>query len=259
MLHGRPDFETLPQRLALIADEIRRLDADIICLQEVPWTPEVGNGAEWLARQTGMNYAYLRANGNRRLIRFEEGEAILSRFPLRETHFTELKPRADFFEHRVALGARVGTPWGDMNIFVTHLTNGEPEDNHGQANSLRAFVDASGEGPAIIAGDFNARENTPQIAMLSDGWLDAYRMANPGDSGLTCCISDLFTPGASVEEGALEAMEKRIDYLFLRLDQGQAFSLLEVQRVFDRPFAKEGGWLWASDHVGLLMTLAPGG
>jgi endonuclease/exonuclease/phosphatase family metal-dependent hydrolase len=79
MLHGHPRFVDLTSRLDLIATEITRLGADIIMLQEVPWTLQHGNAAAWLAEQTGMNYLYLRANGGRWTIFFEEGEAILSR------------------------------------------------------------------------------------------------------------------------------------------------------------------------------------
>jgi hypothetical protein len=65
VFHDYPHFEYLPECLDLIAEEIRRLSVDIVCLQEVPWTWEFGNAAELIARQVGMNYVYLRANGNR--------------------------------------------------------------------------------------------------------------------------------------------------------------------------------------------------
>jgi len=110
MLHGHPDFTDLPLRLDLIATEIRRLDADVVLLQETPWTRTTGNGAKYLAHQLGYNYLYYRANGNHRLILFEEGEAILSRFPLKSPQFAVLRPRLSFFESRVALSASAATP-----------------------------------------------------------------------------------------------------------------------------------------------------
>ena len=103
VFHDYPHFEYLPERLDLIAEEIRRLRVDIVCLQEVPWTWEFGNAAELIARQVGMNHVYLRANGNRWAILFEEGSAILSRYPLENHSFVELKPPDGFFEHRIAL------------------------------------------------------------------------------------------------------------------------------------------------------------
>ncbi|MBI3162137.1 MAG: hypothetical protein HYZ23_06490, partial [Chloroflexi bacterium] len=83
VLHDFPRYDSLSQRLDLIAAEILRLDADIVLLQEVPWTDETGYSAKYLAERVGMNYAYLRANGNHNAIRFEEGEAILSSYPLK--------------------------------------------------------------------------------------------------------------------------------------------------------------------------------
>ena len=82
MLHSYPDFEDLPIRLDIFTHEIQELDPDIICLQEVPWTKQTGNVAEQLANRTGLNYIYLRGNGNRSTIFFEEGLAILSKYPL---------------------------------------------------------------------------------------------------------------------------------------------------------------------------------
>jgi endonuclease/exonuclease/phosphatase family metal-dependent hydrolase len=247
VLHGFPRFEHLSERLDLVAAEIRRQDADIVCLQEVPWTLHLGSGVEYLASRTGMNYLYLRANGNRWTIFFEEGEAILSRYPLHDLAFTELEPRASFFEHRVVLHATAATPWGDLRVFATHLTTGDLALNQGQAGSLQAFVVSTGGGPAIVAGDFNAREDSPQIQALANAWLDTYRVANPGDPGLTCCIDDLAAQN--------EPLEERIDYLFLVPGSGEEEQVVSSQRVLDQPVLGADGWLWASDHVGLLSTI----
>lgn len=123
MLHGFPNFRDLPLRLDLIAAEIHRLDADVVLLEEVPWTRATGNGAQFLAQQLGYNYLYYRAEGNRHLIFFETGQAILSRFPLKDVVFSVLPPKAGFFESRVALGATATTPLGEVAFFVTHLTD----------------------------------------------------------------------------------------------------------------------------------------
>jgi endonuclease/exonuclease/phosphatase family metal-dependent hydrolase len=248
MLHGYPGFKDLSRRTSLIEEEIRRLDADIVLLQEVPWTPETGNVAQSMADRLGLNYATLRANGNRRLIRFEEGEAILSRFPLREVEFAELKPRAGFFEHRVVLGAVIQTPAGDLTIFVTHLTNGLAEDNQGQSASLRAFVRSVTAGPAIVAGDFNAQESSPSIQLLLDDWHDLARTID-GEVNPTCCIDDLNDP-------SLDGLQKRIDYIFAVPGEKGSISAVETRRVFLQPFPQGESWLWASDHTGLLAVIS---
>jgi endonuclease/exonuclease/phosphatase family metal-dependent hydrolase len=247
MLHGYPRFAHLSARLDGIAGEIRRLDPDIVCLQEVPWTRRLGNGAQYLAERTGLNYLYLRANGNRRLIFFEEGEAVLSRYPLHSPTFMELQPQAGFFEHRVVLHAMASTPSGDVGVFVTHLTHGDDDVNRQQATSLLRFVGA-GRGPAIVAGDFNATEDSPQIQSITAQWIDTFRAATPEADGSTCCIDDLTM-------GRDERPAVRIDYVFLVPRPDGGVTVLSAQRVFDQPFAVPGGWLWASDHVGLLVTI----
>lgn len=251
VLHGRPEFENLSGRLDLVAQEIVRVGANVVLLQEVPWTRALGNGAEYLARQVGYNYAYLRANGNRRAIFFEEGEAILSRFPLRNPTFIELRPRAGFFEHRVVLAATADSPQGNLRLFVTHLTNGEETINQAQATALASFVAETAAGPAVVAGDFNAPEDSPQLMALSQQWVDSYRVFFPDDAGLTCCVDDLHA-------GPEEELEERIDYIFLVTGEQQKLRLQEVQSVADRPFLWNGDWQWVSDHIGLLISVEIG-
>jgi endonuclease/exonuclease/phosphatase family metal-dependent hydrolase len=247
VLHGFPRFEDLRERLDLVAAEIVRQDADIVLLQEVPWTPGLGNAAEYLAGRTGLNYLYLRANGNRRAILFEEGEAILSRYPLRDPALVELEPQAGFFEHRVVLGATAVTPWGDVRVFVTHLSHGKPEINRRQAAALQALVESAGRGPAMVAGDLNATEDSPQIQALARDWIDVYRSANPGDAGATCCVDDLAAEGAG--------LKKRIDYLFLVPGEGEPMRVESSRVVLDEPVWMGDRWLWASDHAGVVAVV----
>ena len=254
LLHDFPSFDYLDQRLDLVVDAIRRHDPDLVCLQEVPW--HWGSAARELANRIGLNYLYLRANGNRWTLLFEEGEAILSRYPLHDATFVELHPQAGTFEHRVVLGATAITPWGNVRVYVTHLTHGDPSANEAQASALAAFVDGSAGMPALVAGDFNAREDSPQIRALLAGedpgntsWIDTYRAVHPTEAGYTCCADDLLDPG--------EALEKRIDYLFF-VPGTTPSHIVASQRVLDRAVNTGDGWLWASDHAGLLTTLSLG-
>lgn len=256
MLHGFPGLGDLGTRMDLIAAEIRRINPDIVLLQEVPWTLFHGRGAQRLGRATGLNWAFARANGNRWAIAFEEGEAILSRYPLRDAGLVELMPSAGAFEHRVALHAVVETPAGPFDAYSTHLTNGDPAVGQKQAESLVAFVERTRHGPAVIGGDFNALEDSPQIRDLAGRWVDAFRAVNPEDPGLTCCADN---PTAGPEE----QFERRIDYVFVVSagDAGDAGAdagprVLAAELAFDRPFGVAGAWQWASDHVGLLVEVA---
>jgi len=246
MLHGFPKFEHLSQRLEIIAHEIKRLDADIVLLQEVPWTLKTGNGAGYLAEKIGMNYAYQRANGNRWAILFEEGEAILSRYPLSTPESLELKPREGFFRHRVALYAAALTPFGRIELYTAHLTNGGAAMNVPQSESLARFVGLKPNSFAIIAGDFNAKPESTQIQALPLQWIDPFDNRNPKTESYTCCVDNLLQKTADPDE--------RIDYFFL-LPGDSPMSVVATERVFDQSFKVPGGWLWASDHLGLMVDL----
>jgi endonuclease/exonuclease/phosphatase family metal-dependent hydrolase len=248
MLHGFPDFKDLPARVELIAQEVRRLDADVLLLEEVPWTIRTGSVAKSLAAELGYNYLYYRASGNKALIFFEEGEAILSRFRLQDSRPTVMMPPVDLFERRVALSAIASTPWGDLTLVVTHLTDKAPQKNLGQARSLLSFVESLPGDLKVVAGDFNATEASSQIRLLSAAWTDTFRLLHPDEAGLTCCVDNLTA-------GPAEPLEKRIDYVFLAGRGAKSARLVSAQRVFDRPFPQAGGWQWASDHIGLLLEL----
>lgn len=252
VLHGFPRFQYLDERLDLIAAEIRRLDADVVCLQEVPW--RWGSGARKLAEQAGLYFLYVRANGNRWTLLFEEGEAILSRYPLRDAAVVELRPQAGFFQHRVALLATAATPWGDLRLVSTHLTHDNPAANRAQAQMLADLLGPAGSapGPTLVVGDFNALETSAQIRRLvssSDGlgWLDAYRQAHPADPGFTCCVDDL-----TGEPG--QPLGRRIDYLFA-IPGDRPLRVVDSRLLLEHPARLANGWLWASDHLGLLTEL----
>jgi len=249
MLHGRPDFEDLDVRLELIAEGIIGSGADVVLLQEVPWTRRHGEVAAKLADNSGMNYVYYRANGNRWTILFEEGEAVLSRYPIGDIRWVELKPSAGLFENRVALLATIATPQGIIDFYVTHLTNGAQEVNRGQAEALRRFVEERGEHPAVIAGDFNALDTESHMVALSDTWLDAYRQVHQDEPGFTCCIDDLHAR-------ASRGLAKRIDYLFLANGESASMGVRGARLFFTEPSIRGGRWQWPSDHLGVLVELA---
>ncbi|KAA3662237.1 MAG: hypothetical protein DWQ04_14030 [Chloroflexi bacterium] len=247
MLHGYPDYLYLEQRVDLIASEIRKLNPDFVFLQEVPFIKNHDNFVTCLAEKTGMNYVYFRANGNLKLIGFEEGQLILSRFPLQDIHFTELMPQAAFFEHRVVLHAKTETPQGGIDLYVTHLTNGATEINKAQTNALLEYVEKTATNTAVIAGDFNAAETTSQIKTLNAQWIDSYRTIHPHDSGFTCCVNQLLN-------GDPNSFDSRLDYLFISPRTNEVI-VHDAALVWKRPYPTPDGNLWASDHIGLLVTL----
>ncbi len=244
VLHDFPRFAQLDGRIGLVAEEIRRLDADVVLLEEVPWTPETGGAAAELARRTGLNHLFLRANGNRRAILFEEGEAILSRFPMRDPVSVRLPRGTSFFEHRIALAATVDTPWGPVGAVVTHLSGGSASASAAQVAALRRFV-GDPRHPVLVGGDFNATDASAPIRVLAREWTDVLASASPPDTGPTCCVQDTTAPPGT-------ALRDRIDYLWLT---GSAGRVVTARRILTEPVRVAGGWLRVSDHAGLFATV----
>jgi endonuclease/exonuclease/phosphatase family metal-dependent hydrolase len=259
MLHGIPRFEYLEQRKELILAELKRLSPDVILLQEVP---VLRNRREqigpWLAERLGYNLGYGRANGRAFWIGFEEGEAVLSRFPIREVQRHLLRPKPGLFESRIVLRAVIDTPQGTLEIYNTHLSHGVDRDplRLKQAEELLRFLGTTyryRQLPAVIGGDINSFPESPPTRLLMErGMQDVALMADPPADGPTSWFRDITDPA--------DSPKVRIDYLFL-YPQGAArrFTVVRCTRFLDTPMEAPSvtptGWLWASDHVGLLCEL----
>jgi len=109
------------------------------------------------------------------------------------------------------------------------------------------LVTATGSGPAIVAGDLNATPDAPQIEALARVWVDAYRAANPGDAGFTCCVDDLTS--------ASQALEKRIDYVWVVPGVERGVQVVSSRVVLGGAVRVGDGWLWASDHAGVMAEI----
>ncbi|MGA9533168.1 MAG: hypothetical protein WBR18_10675 [Anaerolineales bacterium] len=60
----------------------------------------------------------------------------------------------------------------------------------------------SGGATALIGGDFNAHESTPQMEIACNRWTDIFRQVHPDADGTTHSLGGL--------------RRQRLDYLFLR-------------------------------------------
>jgi endonuclease/exonuclease/phosphatase family metal-dependent hydrolase len=53
----------------------------------------------------------------------------------------------------------------------------------------------------------------------------------------------------------LLALSRRIDYIIIVPAVGEQVDISQSQIVFDQPLQTETGWLWASDHAGVLVEI----
>jgi endonuclease/exonuclease/phosphatase family metal-dependent hydrolase len=168
VLHGYPEFDKQEYRFRATVGEIKRLDADILVLQETWNTVEHGSMAQCLSAELGFDCCYARANGSLPLIGFEEGSAILSRFPIKSAKRIVLKPKSPWWENRIALMAKIETGGGELTVVGVHLSYTSPDE---QAECL--LQNTSEHAPDIIAGDFNALpESGAMSAFRKRGFLE---------------------------------------------------------------------------------------
>jgi endonuclease/exonuclease/phosphatase family metal-dependent hydrolase len=266
LLHGGAtsgltgDDQDLEQRLAMTAEELQRLSPDIVALQESSVSRRRGNVAARLATQLG--YAYAHAPATRRvfgiglldrlavwIMNFEEGPAILSRFPIVSRTTYDLPRCAKFFDPRVALRADVQTPAGTLAIISTH-TSRDACQTRRVAELARQ---ARGALPALVMGDFNHGETSAPIQALvrDDGFVDVFRTANPEDTGATVWQRvDAPAPTAS----------RRVDFMFLVPGTEYTAEVRHSRVVINTPrHLADGRTLWPSDHYGVLgeMVIVP--
>ncbi len=191
---------------------IARLDAfarlvefergDILLLQEVGRNKEF-RVDYFLGEKLGMAAVYARANGQAERWNREEGLAILSHYPLTQMVTVDL---GGGLWRRPALGVVAMTPLGAIAVYSVHLSL-RPWRNRGQVEPLADWVAATaGELPAVIGGDFNTPETSPQIATLRERWIDAFRTIHPSTGGTT---HELKLMGKTVRR-------ERLDYLFVQ-------------------------------------------
>ena len=211
-------------RRPAIAATLARLDADVICLQEV-WEDAESSFAEELAGGLGFHHVY----GSRLVLDdVEFGNAVLSRWPITGSAVLPLPSTQSTEELRTCVRADIDGPRGALQVFSTHL-NWRFDQSHVRQEQVRAicrFIDAAkpvdGRSfPPILGGDFNADPDSDEIRMLSGRaatpvpklvFHDAWEAAGePSDSSATGATWTNRNPYAKLD---LEP-DRRIDYLFV--------------------------------------------
>ena len=204
--HDWPRRRRLMERLECFSELVIEENIDILLLQELVRTKDFRSD-EWLADQLDMAFVYSRANGHASQIGFEEGLAVFSRFPINNPRLAELSDHKIPFSRRIALGVEINLNGRGLLAFNVHLGINNRQ-NEGQIRRLIEWVDEqSRNAPAVIGGDFNARENTSQIREAQNSWRDSYRECNPHQDGYT---HEIHSPWGGI------LSRSRVDYLFLK-------------------------------------------
>ncbi len=239
------------ERLQAIRSQLRELDPDVLGLQEVL----AGSGVDQ-ARDVAEALGYHVAFGSTRQDPIRLGNAVLSRYPILETHVLEL-PHGGTTERRSLLCAELDAPFGRVPFFVTHL-NWKLHEGHVRYEQVR-FV--AGEVmarapiagfPPILVGDLNAEPDSDEIRYLRGFtgekrvyFADAFGVAGEG-AGVT------FSPRTNPFAGETHEPERRIDYVLVRGPDSRARGRVTRARVcFDRAEP-----VFPSDHYGVVAEIS---
>lgn len=273
----------LQQRLSLAISQLRALNPDVVCLQEV--RPMAGAGsptsADEIATELQMHATYhvhtaWDANTITGAEAGEEGLAILTRAEPAATSFLQL-PMSRAHEGRGLLSAHVATPHGPIWVHTTHLHYRLDDGLAREAQVLavdeavRGFGRNNTSAPQILCGDFNATPDSDEIRFLrglttlprtadgrrthfQDAWLRLHREPQPGDGpaqGITWSSENEHTrPLRSLD------IDRRIDYMFVtsRKRDGRA-TVHRCDVVLTDRIGEGSNAICASDHYGVLADI----
>ena len=174
---GAPAASDRLERADRLASAINRLRPDVVVLQEAWCTVTEGCLVDRLAEDLELQAVYARANGSLRWLGFEEGAAILSRYPIAVPETWPLLPDRDRFERRIALAARIDHPTLSFEVVGVHVADGDPELAAAQSRHLLGQLRDRAERPALIAGDFNLDSDHSALGRFGEA---GYREVLPG-------------------------------------------------------------------------------
>jgi endonuclease/exonuclease/phosphatase family metal-dependent hydrolase len=247
------DGDLLERRLAMVTEQLRQIDPDVIGVQEASAGRERGDVAARLAGALG--YGHVRAPAGWRwmpglvhgALGFDEGPAVLSRFPIVSSEATALDP-CDLGYRRMVVCARIAGPDGPFDACSAHTSSSECEHR----SLVAALRRRDATVPLVLLGDLNAPPDRPGVRSLARklGLVDVFAAANPGAPG--------FTVWQSPRESRPTAT-KRVDYVFARPGADGTLRVAASWIVLRAPGrGPDLRMLWPSDHYGVLAELVLG-
>jgi len=235
LYHDREDW---PRRRVQILETLQRLRPDVIALQEVIQREGQQNQAQWLADALGYEWRFVSTDPLGSPMRY--GNALLSRHRVLASAELRLRPLDD---SRTAMRVRLEIDGRTLDAYVTHLHwTHTPEGAQMRATQLADLLpwiaSESAGVPVLLAGDFNASDEAPELAPLAERFEDGYRAVHPGrDTAADTTLDPASAP------------PMRVDHVFV---QRGAFRVTGSQRLFQQ---RDRDHVRASDHYGVLTEL----
>jgi endonuclease/exonuclease/phosphatase family metal-dependent hydrolase len=268
ILHGlidedpaAPNNDRFAERIQLFADAIGKEKPDILFMQEIVGSPEDPNYPDPRKKvldALGSDYQAVFGNFLAGPIDAPGlGQLTVTKLPItaKENHRVS-KIRS--VQH-IALKTKHGT----VDVYNAHLEGSGAVLETGadasvaEMDEVIKFIDQTrdGSGPVILAGDLNAKPDSPSIQRLvGAGFTDA--LATAGDA--TCAKQG--DPGCSdsripLGDNPKNLTDERIDYMFVKPGD-RAIRVKNAQRFLPEAIDIGGGHtLYVSDHIGLIVEL----
>lgn len=238
-------------RFPLIADEIVRLNPDIIGMQEMQIGINQSAMLEKLINEKSGGqlkyYVYEHLKTGSEMIE-GEGIAIFSKFPFEKKTFANL----DY--GRLVLATRIDLGEGlKIDFFDTHLHHKGGDDvRFGQAKKIVDLVQKlDAANVTFLTGDMNSEETSNTIKyFLDNSFVDTYKKFH-GDKtypdGNTSSV-------ILTKQNIPQKQNERIDYVFLKTPPGRQ----DMARILDSVVCfknKNAEGLYPSDHLGVMTTV----
>ncbi|MGM0458671.1 MAG: endonuclease/exonuclease/phosphatase family protein [Bacteroidota bacterium] len=231
------DSENWPARFALILEEIREYNPDIIGLQEVIQRHNLDNQAQQLADSLGYYYYFDSVDGEEQDKRY--GNAITSRYPIQETNFRALVPHNAY---RKAVHAKIKVDSNFVDIYNIHLNNpiDPTETRIDQIKDMHDFIGETSTSDLIfVTGDFNAFPGWEEMSLMREQFIDVYPLFHEKHQ----------EPEHSTLNFHLGHTKRRIDYVFFARKRVPYLTAKSADIILNSP-DEDGNY--PSDHFGVL-------
>jgi endonuclease/exonuclease/phosphatase family metal-dependent hydrolase len=237
------DQHDWPKRMNVIVAEMRRIRPDVLCLQEVLQNPNLRNQAETLGDSLGCHVQFATVDGPERSKRY--GNAILTPHSVLVGESRNLAPADDY---RAVAHVRFNWRGRAVDAYSTHLHH-TAEGGSIRATQIRhllAYVDSTrGDGPVVIAGDFNCELGSSEMNLVTAELDDVFRAVHPKASRTEALT---YNPRFGVDPGA-------IDHIFVERRGATRLIPLACEVIFNSVGPDS---VWASDHFGVVARLEAG-
>jgi endonuclease/exonuclease/phosphatase family metal-dependent hydrolase len=259
-----------PRRLGLLNRELRRVDPDVVALQEVVRTAgrdqlgEIleGTGLHGTHQAEALAYAPTWAD------RYG-GSAVATRWPHRVLEALDLRLSEATDVPWCTLAVSVPLPGEGDLLFLAATASWRLDAESARERQALALTDLDarhrGALPTIIAGDFNATPDAASIRYLaglqslagrSAHYHDAWAVAGDGP-GHTWTVDNPNTRDVIDQIVRQPNHRRRVDYVFTGSWHGHPKAHCRIRAAtlaFDRPV--DG--VWPSDHLGVVVDVEIG-